>query len=186
MNQQRPTATGIEATFNASQILVSKTDPRGVIRYANSAFVQISGYSEAELIGKPHAILRHPDMPACVFKLLWDTLQAKKELFAYVVNLCKDGRHYWVLAHITPDLSPTSGEIVGYHSSRRAPVPAAVTQIRALYAQLRQEESRHSSRVAGMQASSAMLHAILEQRGQTYEEYVFALTTSSNSARLAA
>jgi len=94
--------TGVESHFGDDEIIVSKTDPRGVITYANEIFIRVSGYSEEELLGAPHSILRHPAMPRCVFKLLWDTIQGGREIFAYVVNLAKTGNHYWVLAHVTP------------------------------------------------------------------------------------
>ena len=92
----RPTIkpTGVERFFDDDDIIVSKTDLKGKITYANRVFSQVSGYTEPELIGQPHNLIRHPDMPRCVFKLLWDTVQDGREIFAYVVNLCKGGDHY--------------------------------------------------------------------------------------------
>ena len=98
--QVRP--TGTERTFGEDEIIVTKTDLRGVLTYANDVFLRISALTEDEAIGQPHSLIRHPDMPRAVFKLLWDTLKERKELFAYVVNLASDGAHYWVLAHVTP------------------------------------------------------------------------------------
>ena len=80
----------------------------------------IAGYTEQEVLGKPHSLIRHPHMPRCVFKLLWDTIAGGDEIFAYVVNRCKNGDHYWVLAHVTPSRN-TNGDIIGYHSNRRVP-----------------------------------------------------------------
>jgi PAS domain S-box len=94
--------TGVERTFGTDEIIVSKTDPKGRIIYANEVFLRLAGYAESEIIGQPHSIIRHPDMPRCVFKLLWDTVQSGNEIFAYVVNRSKNGDHYWVLAHVTP------------------------------------------------------------------------------------
>ncbi len=88
-------------------------------------------YSYAELMGAPHSLIRHPDMPRCVFKLLWDTLEAKQEIFAYVVNLAKDGSHYWVFAHVTPTLDDR-GNIIGSHSNRRKPDPAQIERIKPI------------------------------------------------------
>lgn len=173
----RPTVkpTGCERTFADDEIIVSKTDPKGIITYANRVFVRVSGYSEEELLGAPHNIIRHPDMPRCVFKLLWDTVQAGEEIFAYVVNLCKNGDHYWVLAHVTPSFDQR-GEIVGYHSSRRTPDREALAKVAPLYALLKQTEDEHSDRREGMQAATDLLLARLDEAGVTYPELVFSLS----------
>jgi len=94
-----------EKTFNKSTLLVSKTDLKGKITYANRAFLEIVGLNEDEIIGKPHNIIRHPDMPKVIFKLLWSYLQDKKEIHAYVKNLCADGSFYWVMANVTPSFN---------------------------------------------------------------------------------
>jgi PAS domain S-box-containing protein len=83
-------------TFREDEIIVSKTDLKGLITYANKTFLDISGFTEEELLGQPHNIIRHPDMPQCVFKLLWKTVAKGDEIFAYVKNMCKNGDHYWV------------------------------------------------------------------------------------------
>ena len=98
--------TGEERTFGADELIVSKTDPRGVITYANDVFLRVSGYDMDEVVGRPHNLIRHPDMPRAVFQLLWDTLTERRELFAYINNLASDGAHYWVLAHVTPSYGP--------------------------------------------------------------------------------
>ena len=107
--------TGVERTFGADEIIVSKTDTKGRLTYVNQLFQTIADYKEDELIGQPHNIVRHPDMPRCVFKLLWDTIASGNELFAYVVNRCKFGDHYWVFAHVTPTFD-AQGQITGFHS----------------------------------------------------------------------
>lgn len=81
--------TGIERSFDPDKIIVSKTDTKGKITYANSVFLDIAGYTENEIMGAPHNLVRHPDMPRCIFGFLWTNLQAGKEVFAYVLNLCK-------------------------------------------------------------------------------------------------
>ncbi len=167
--------TGIERTFGEDEIIVTKTDPRGLLTYANDVFLRISALTEDEAIGRPHSVIRHPDMPRAVFKLLWDTLKSRQELFAYVVNLASDGAHYWVLAHVTPSFD-AGGRLVGYHSNRRRPEPAAVAAASELYGRLRAEERRHSSSPAALDASWRMLRTMLDERGQTYEEYVWELT----------
>ena len=166
--------TGIENMLGEEELIVSKTDLKGRITYANDVFKRMAKYSHKELIGAPHSILRHPDMPRCVFKLLWDTLQAKQEIFAYVVNLARDGSHYWVFAHVTPTLDDR-GEIVGYHSNRRKPDRAPVERVKPLYKALRDEEARHSNAKEGMQASFQMVVDLLKQQGVGYDQFVLSL-----------
>jgi PAS domain S-box-containing protein len=167
--------TGREIRFGDEEIIVSKTDLKGHITYANSVFVKASGFTEAELLGKPHNIIRHPDMPACVFQLLWEVLQQRREIFAYVLNMAKDGGHYWVFAHVTPSLDP-AGNHVGYHSNRRVPFPDALPAVKALYAQLLAEEKKYLNRQEAMQASSRILRDLLKKQGQSYGEFVFGLS----------
>ncbi|HET9058737.1 MAG TPA: PAS domain-containing protein [Acidimicrobiales bacterium] len=173
--------TGVERTFGEDEIIVSKTDLRGIITYANDVFVRVSAYREDELLGRPHNIIRHPDMPRCVFKLLWSTVQDGREIFAYVVNLAADGAHYWVLAHVTPSFSQ-SGEIIGYHSSRRCPRPRAVRTIAPVYAALCKEESKYSDPVQAMAASAGLLGRTLELEGLTYEQFVWDIIAKAEDA----
>lgn len=182
MGSVRPMPSGREVRIPPNELIVSKTDTRGVITYANPAFVRICGYSEEELLGHPHAIIRHPDMPRCVFRLLWETIQSGHEIFAFVVNLCKSGDHYWVFAHVTPDFDPVTNTIVGYHSSRRAVTPAARQTIEGLYAELLKTERSRNGRTDGMRASGAQLDAILEERGVTYEQFIFECYQHSSAA----
>lgn len=164
--------TGTEIVMDPNQLIVSKTDPNGRITYCNQYFQTVTGYSESELIGTPHAILRHPDMPRCVFKLLWEAIEAGNELFAYLVNRCKNGDHYWVLAHVTPSVD-AGGRIIGYHSNRRAVDRDLVRRkIEPLYKALCEEEARHQDRKAGMAAGLRMIDALLQQQGVRYEEFI--------------
>ena len=127
--------TGREAFFGDDEIIVSKTDLQGRIQYVNRTFIKISGYSEEEVLGQPHSLIRHPDMPRCVFKLLWDTLETKQEIFAYVKNMCKNGDHYWVFAHVTPTFGK-DGQVIGYHSNRRTPERSQVALFTEVYREL--------------------------------------------------
>ncbi len=166
--------TGRERTFGESEIIVSKTDPKGIITYANQVFIRVSGYSEAELLGQPHNIVRHPAMPRCVFKLLWDTISTGSEIFAYVINLCKNGDHYWVFAHVTPTFDH-HGNIVSYHSSRRKPHPEALEQVMPLYQSLLEIEQSFSDWREGMASATETLLDQLNQAGMAYDEFVFSL-----------
>ncbi|WP_435768735.1 PAS domain-containing protein [Nocardioides sp. SYSU DS0651] len=167
--------TGVEKTFRPDQIIVSKTDLQGRLTYVNSLFVEISGYAEEDLLGQPHNVIRHPDMPRSVFRLLWDRISAGREIFAYVVNLSADGGHYWVLAHVTPTFDAT-GAIVGYHSNRRTADRASVASIRSLYARLSAEERRHPGAREATAAGAALLERELAEAGTTYDEFVWALS----------
>ena len=171
----RKKVTGIERYFNPHEIIVSKTNTKGHIAYANKTFIDISGFNELEIINAPHSILRHPDMPRCIFKMMWDTIEAKKEIFAYVINRTKNGDHYWVLAHVTPSFNQ-QGEIDGYHSNRRVPDPKIVEQIiKPLYKNLLTEEEKHANRKEGMMAGYNMLLSILHDKGMNYDEFIFSL-----------
>ena len=152
-------------------MIVSKTDLKGKITYANRVFLRVSGYDKKELIGAPHNILRHPNMPRAVFKLLWDTLQKEKEIFAYVLNRCRNGDHYWVLAHVTPSWD-NGDHVVAYHSNRRLPERKAVEQISSIYNNLLAIEQKHSSPKDGLDASLRALHELLQQKGMPYEQFV--------------
>lgn len=169
------TLTGVERFFEEHEIIVSKTDPAGRITYANDVFQRIASYTERELLGQPHNIVRHPGMPRCVFKLLWDTIEAGNEIFAYVVNRAKNGDHYWVLAHVTPSFD-AQGQIIGYHSSRRVPDRTVLSEvIEPLYGQLLQVEETFENRKDGMQASFQAVVDLLAEKGLDYDEFVFSL-----------
>jgi len=174
MNRIAAHPTGIERRFDDGEIIVSKTDPAGRITYANRVFLRVSGYAEAEVLGQPHSLIRHPDMPRCIFKRLWDTIAGGNEIFAYVVNLAKTGDHYWVLAHVTPTFD-AAGAIVGYHSNRRTAERAALQSIVPLYAELRAAEARHDNRTTGMEAGAAALDALLRDKRAPYDEFVLSL-----------
>lgn len=167
--------TGVERRFDEDEFLVSKTDLRGRITYCNRVFIDLAGYSERELLGAPHAIVRHPEMPRSIFKLLWDTVIDGREIFAYVVNRSKNGDHYWVNAHVTPSFDP-AGKVVGYHSNRRVPDRRALdSTIVPLYRQLLAREKDRSNRKDGMHAASAMLNGLLAEKGMSYDEWIFSL-----------
>ena len=177
--ENRIQPSGKETFFDEEDIIVSKTDTRGIITYANDVFLKVAGYTEAELIGQPHNMIRHPDMPRCVFKLLWDTIQSGQEIFAYVLNMAKNGDHYWVFAHVTPSYD-AHGNIVGYHSSRRVPYPDALQKVIPLYKTLLEEEKRHSDPRVGMQASFQKMLDLLRSSNIDYSQFVFSLSNQTN------
>jgi PAS domain S-box-containing protein len=131
--------TDVEVPFPQGELIVSQTDPKGVITMANEAFVRMSGYTVQELIGAPHHILRHPDMPAIAFKGLWDDLAAGKKWHGYVKNLRKDGAFYWVYATVVPNVR--DGQVVSYTSVRREPSRTRVAEAQKLYLSLLSSQS---------------------------------------------
>ena len=174
MPVSRVTPTSREVTFGAEEIIVSKTDLKGVITYANDVFSRVSGYCPSELVGQPHNIIRHPDCPAGVFKLFWDTLKQGEEIFAFIKNITKDGSYFWVLAHVSP-VQDRHGTVVGYHSSRRSPSKAALREVERLYERMRAEEKRHSRSTDAAAASLGVLEQALCEAGLTYDEFVWDL-----------
>jgi hypothetical protein len=130
------------------------------------------------MIGQPHNIIRHPDMPRCIFKLVWDTLKSGSEVFGYIVNLARNGDHYWVFAHLTPSRD-RSGRVVGYHSNRRVPSPDALKAIIPLYGELCREERRHVIPRDGLDASYRILCQRYSADGLDYSQFVFNLSQST-------
>jgi len=127
-----------EVPFPEGKLIVSRTDTKGNITHCNQAFIEMSGFQESELIGVPHHILRHPDMPAAAFKGLWDTINTKAKWSGYVKNLRKDGKFYWVYAVVVPNIR--NGELVGFASVRRKPSRTKVNECTELYKTMLAEE----------------------------------------------
>lgn len=123
--------TDIEIPYPDGKLIVSTTDKDGVITHVNKAFVEMSGYTEDELLGSPHSILRHPDMPSVAFKDLWDTVNRGEHWQGYVKNLRKDGAYYWVKATVIPNIR--QGKVVSYTSVRRKPSRTKVEECIKLY-----------------------------------------------------
>ena len=155
--------------MNEDDFIVSKTDTKGKLTYVNKIFMEMAEYTEEELLGKPHSIIRHPDMPKAVFKLLWDRIQNKEEIFAYVVNKTKNGNEYWVYANVTASLDER-GNIIGYYSVRRKPNPEALAIIKPLYAQMLQAE-----RSGGIAAGEKVLNDLIHKEGVSYDELIISI-----------
>ena len=171
--KNRVTPTQREIALGEQDFIVSKTDLKGRITYANRTFMNISGYSEPELLGQQHNILRHPDMPRAIFKLLWDYIQSGRECFAMTKNLCKNGDHYWVLANVTPD-HDEQGNTSGYFSVRRKAHDEKLRYFSDLYARMLEAERRAGPREA-IAASTALLEEEIGQKGfKDYETFILA------------
>jgi len=124
-----------ERLFEPSQQLISCTDLGGRITYVNDDFVALSGFTREELIGQPHNVIRHPDMPPAAFQQMWAKLKRGEPWLGVVKNRCKNGDHYWVLAYVTPILQ--DGQAVGYQSVRVLPQRDYIERAERLYATLR-------------------------------------------------
>ncbi|KAF2337029.1 PAS domain-containing protein [Flavobacterium daemonense] len=163
----RPNPSDREVDWNKNKVLLSKTDTKGTILYANEDFIDVSGYDEFELIGQPHNIVRHPDMPKVIFKFLWDSIKASKNIHAIIKNMSKTGRYYWVITDFKI-IADSNGEIVGYFGTRKSvPEDIIVKFIEPLYKKL-----LHIEEASGMPASEEYLLGFLEERKKTYMEYI--------------
>jgi len=171
--KKKITPVARELVLRDEDFIVTKTDPKGRITYANRVFSEFAGYGEEELLGVQHNIVRHPDMPRAVFKMMWETLQAGREFFGYVKNMASDGSFYWTFANVTSTCNE-QGETVGYFSVRRKPRPEAVTFLEPVYAQMLAREHEAGPRAA-IEASRVLLEEHYRSKGETYDEFVLAL-----------
>lgn len=170
-----------EREFSLNELFFSTTDLHGVILHGNEVFTRISGYKECELIGAPHSLIRHPDMPRAVFGLLWSTIQEGRTIAAYVKNLAKDGCYYWVLALAMPCRE-------GYLSIRLKPTSPLLQTVKALYGEMlrteRSIEVEPKFRKAGIAASTELLVKRLKELGfRSYEEFMMQALAAELSAR---
>jgi len=160
----KPTPLDVEIVLDPKRYIVSETDEKGKITYCNDYFMEVSGYSTEELIGKPHSIVRHPDMPKVVFKLLWETISAGKNINAVVKNLAKDGRYYWIFTEFEIRKDTDTGKIIGYHAARKTISKHVIAVIADLYAELLQIE-----KAQGVEASQTYLINFLKEKGDDIE-----------------
>ncbi|RLA78824.1 MAG: histidine kinase [Epsilonproteobacteria bacterium] len=160
----KPTPLDEEIKLDPKRSIVSETDAKGKITFANDYFIEISGYSREELIGKPHSIVRHPDMPKVVFKLLWETIKAGKNINAVVKNMAKDGRYYWIFTEFEIRRDNDTQKIIGYHASRKTISKHVIEVIAKLYKKLLEIE-----KTQGIEASEKYLVEFLKEKGDDIE-----------------
>lgn len=159
-----------EVVWDKKQQIVSKTDIYGTILYMNDAFEQSSEYNKMELIGKPHNIIRHPDMPKVVFKILWKQLKKGNNFHAIIKNLTRTGKYYWVITDFSINKNE-DGEVSGYTSRRRAVPDSIIDTIAPLYASLLKIEKEK-----GEKAAELYFEAYLQEEiGKTYDQFVIDL-----------
>lgn len=165
--------TGVERRLGDDELIVTKTDLQGRLTYANDVFLQISALREEDTLGRPHNIIRHPDMPRALFRILWNRLESGQEVFAHIKNLGTDGAHYWVLAHATPSRD-ARGDVVGYHSNRRRPTWASIAEVERVHAAVRRAEAGLPARQAAEAGERAFVE-LLGERGLTFDSWVWTL-----------
>jgi len=160
----KPTPIDEEILLDPKRYIVSETDEKGKITFCNDYFMEVSGYSKDELIGKAHNIVRHPDMPRVVFKLLWETISAGKNINALVKNLAKDGRYYWIFTEFEIRKDTDTGKIIGYHAARKSISKHVIEIIADLYKELLEIEKKDS-----IEASQTYLINFLKEKGDDME-----------------
>ncbi len=163
----KPKPINKQIKLNKYKYIMSRTDTRGFIQYANDYFTEISGYSSSELIGANHNIIRHPDMPKVIFKLMWERLKNGQQIHAVVKNLSKSGEYYWVTTKFDIKRHPFDNKIVGYLAYRQAASAKTVKIISEFYDKLLSIEE-----VNGMEASEKYLRGYLEEKGVTYDTFI--------------
>ena len=172
----RPQPIDEEIKLDKKKIIVSKTDPKGYITYANDVFCEVSGYSQEELIGTNHNIVRHPDMPKIAFKLMWDRIKQGANFKAAVKNLAKDGRYYWVITDFEPLYDAHKGTIVEYTAYRMPASKKTIEAIEPIYKQLCEVEMLTNN---NLEASYKKLQDILNEANTTYDDFVEKLQNQS-------
>jgi PAS domain S-box-containing protein len=164
---KRPIPIDKEVSWDKTQTIMSKTDLYGTIEYANEVFVDVCGYEDYELMAQPHNIVRHPDMPKIVFKVLWENIQQGNQFHGIVKNLAKSGRYYWVITNFEYSRDE-NGNIVNYIARRKAVPQDVITKhIEPLYKKLLQIEQ-----VSGISASEKYLIGFLEEQGLSYVDLI--------------
>ncbi len=168
------TPTTHEIILREDDLIVSKTDAVGLLTYCNPIFIEFSGYTEKELLGKQHNIIRHPDMPRAVFALLWQTIKGGDEFMGYLKNMSHDGSFYWVFATVTPSYKTNSKEIIGFFSVRRKPDKAKLQIIEPLYKEMLAAENR-VGRTEATQAGIAVLQKTNQTTEQDYRDFILSI-----------
>lgn len=164
--KDRPAPVNKEILIPDEAVLISVTDPKGIITEVNEVFIETAGYSEEELIGTPHNLIRHPDMPRLMFKIVWEHIKERENVMALVKNLAKDGRYYWILTDFVTEVN-ANNEVVNYTAYRRPICEDVQKAITPLYKALSAIET-----VAGIAASEKFLKEYLDNKAMSYDELI--------------
>ncbi len=163
MRTHRPIPRNREIKVGSKDFLVSKTDEKGNILYVNDTFCDVTGYDEVEVLGQPHNILRHPDMPAVIFFLMWKKIKSGKNIRVLIKNLARSGEYYWV----STDFEIHGKNAQSYIAFRRGVSASVIETVEPLYAHLLKVEKAH-----GLEASLVYLEGFLQEKHMTFDEYM--------------
>ena len=164
--KDRPTPINKEIIIPDEAVLISVTDPKGIIREVNDIFIETAGYSEEELVGSAHNLIRHPDMPKVMFKIVWEHIKKRENVMALVKNLAKDGRYYWILTDFVTQVDAHK-EIIDYTAYRRPICKDVQDAISPLYKALSAIEN-----IAGIDASEKFLKDYLDNKEMSYDDMI--------------
>lgn len=163
----RPTPTNNEVNFSTKKYLISKTDEKGIIIEVNDYITKVSGYEESELLDQEHNIIRHPDMPKAIFRMMWDRLSKGKTITAILKNLTKDGHYYWVVAEFEIKRDHKTNKIIAYTSFQRVPPQKAIDKMTLIYKKLLEIEKKD-----GANDSLKYFLGYLDRNKITYDEFI--------------
>ena len=164
---KRPTPIDEEVIWDKRSTLMSRTNKHGHIMASNEAFQEVSGYTEAELYNQPHSLIRHPDMPKVVFKIMWENLKGRQNFHAIIKNLSKSGKYYWVITNFEI-IRNEKDEITAFVSYRKALPKSLINEhIAPLYERLLKIEKAN-----GMEVSERYFKGFLEDRKTTYDKFI--------------
>lgn len=149
-----------------NKTILSITDTQGIITYCDKYFVELSEYEESELVGSPHSIIRHPDMPQAIYNIIWERIKNKKNILAIVKNLSKSGRYYWTLTNFV-SMTDNNGEIVSYSAYRKPISKNAVEKIIPFYNKLREVE-----RLKDMDTSVGYIEGYFDSLQTNYDDFI--------------
>jgi PAS domain S-box-containing protein len=166
MDKICPTPINEAVKWDTSKTIVSKADLYGTLEYVNDTFSEVSGYDESELVGQPHNIIRHPDMPKVIFKVLWDNIQKGKKFHGIIKNLAKSGKYYWVITDFDYVVNEDA-KITKYIARRKAISTGVIEKVEELYKKLSKIEQ-----VSGIEASEKYLIGYLEDHNVDYVELI--------------
>jgi len=175
LNILRPVPTGVEIKLPSERLVMSKTDATGGIVSASQSFVELSGYKEGELITSSHSLLKHPDMPKTIFKILWDRLNRGLPIKLIVKNLTKCGNHYWAFTSIEVKRDRDTKEIRNFIAYRTPIANHVKESIATLYRQIKEVEEKHS-----LEAGINFLHGYLDEKRLGYDDFMEKMENGAN------
>ena len=174
---ERPTPIDREVQWDKTKTLISETDVKGTITNVNDVFCAVAHYSASELIGQPHNLIRHPDMPKLIFKLLWDNLKVGNNFVGVIKNLAKTGEYYWVVTDFEMRRD-AMGNITHYIGRRKSVPEAAINNYLAPF----YESLLKMEKIGGVELSSRFFKNYLTKQGKDYIDFVISIMSESQSA----